>query len=103
MLAIPMPVAFESRKLTAAERTYPPHMLELLAVVHALRTFRHYLLPQGGPRPAGETHDFELHTDNQSIVWLQGQRTVSHHQARWLYSRRVQVYGGARPRQPQQV
>ena len=79
-----LPVAFESRKLTVAERAYPPHMLELLAVVHALRTFRHYLLPQGGPRPAGETHDFELHTDNQSIVWLQGQRTVSHHQARWL-------------------
>ena len=31
------PVAYESRKLTAAERYYPAHVLELLAVVHALR------------------------------------------------------------------
>ena len=27
----------------AAERKYPAHILELLAVVHALRIFRHYL------------------------------------------------------------
>jgi hypothetical protein len=33
------PVAYESRKLTAAERNYPAHILELLAVVHALRIF----------------------------------------------------------------
>ena len=31
------PVAFESRRLMAAEQTYPAHNLELLAVVHALR------------------------------------------------------------------
>ncbi len=31
------PVAFESRKLTLPERSYPPHLLELLAVVHALK------------------------------------------------------------------
>ena len=30
-------VAFESRKLTSPERSYPPHLLELLAVVHALK------------------------------------------------------------------
>ncbi len=46
------PVAYESRKLTAAERNYPAHVLELLAVVHALRVFKHYLLGCGvlGPR-----------------------------------------------------
>ena len=27
---------------------------------------------------------FELHTDNASLQWLQQQRHVSHHQARWL-------------------
>ncbi len=31
------PVAYESRKLTVAEQAYPSHVLELLAVVHALR------------------------------------------------------------------
>ncbi len=35
------PVAYESRKLTADERNYPAHVLELLAVVHALRVLKH--------------------------------------------------------------
>ena len=38
------PVAFESHKLTLPERSYPPHLLELLAVVHALKALRPYLL-----------------------------------------------------------
>ena len=33
-------VAFVSRKLTQPERSYPPHLLELLAVVHALKALR---------------------------------------------------------------
>jgi hypothetical protein len=64
------PVAYESRKLTAAERNYPAHVLELLAVVHALRAFRHYLLGGGAPRPAGCWSDFDLQMDNQAITWL---------------------------------
>ena len=40
-------MAYESSKLTAAERNYPAHVLELLAVVHALRVFKHYLLGSG--------------------------------------------------------
>ena len=47
------PVTFESRKLTQPERSYPPHLLELLAVVHALKTLRPYLLDK----------PFELHTN----------------------------------------
>jgi hypothetical protein len=35
------PVAYKSRKLTAAERNYPAHVLALLTVVHSLRVFRH--------------------------------------------------------------
>jgi hypothetical protein len=47
-------VAYESRrKLTTAERNYPAHVLELLAVVNALRVFRHYLLGSGAPHTAG--------------------------------------------------
>ncbi len=49
------PVAYESCKLTAAERSYPAHVLELLAVVHAMRVFKHYLrlLGSKAPRPLG--------------------------------------------------
>ena len=42
--------------------------------MHALKTLRPYLLDK----------PFELHTDNASLQWLQQQRHVSHHQARWL-------------------
>ena len=47
----------ESRKLTAAERNYPAHVLELLAVVHALRAFDTTCWGVGlrGPGTAGPT------------------------------------------------
>jgi hypothetical protein len=51
------PVVFESRKLTQPERAYPTHLLELLAMVHALKALRPYLLDK----------PFELHTDNVSL------------------------------------
>ena len=38
------PVAFESRKLTAAEKNYSAHETEMTAVVHCLLTWRVYLL-----------------------------------------------------------
>jgi hypothetical protein len=37
------PIAFESRKLKPAERNYPVHEQEMLAVIHALHAFRCYL------------------------------------------------------------
>ena len=78
------PVAYESRKLTTAEQAYPAHVLELLAVVHALRVFRHYLLGSGAPRPPGVLSDFTLRTDNQAVTWLRTKRDVNRFMARWL-------------------
>ena len=78
------PVAYESRKLTVAERNYPAHVLELLAVVHALRVFKHYLLGSGAPRPAGCGSDFDLRTDNQAITWLKTNRHLNKMYVRWL-------------------
>ena len=43
-------------------------------MVHAFRTFRPYLLDK----------PFVLHTDNASLQWLQHQRSLSLHQARWF-------------------
>ena len=77
------PVAYESRKLTAAERNYPAHILELLAVVHALRIFRHYLLGSKAPRPACCQSDFDLRTDNQAITWKTNRHLNKMH-VRWL-------------------
>ena len=78
------PVAYESRKLTTAEQSYPAHVLELLAVVHALRVFRHYLLGSGAPRPPGTLSDFTLRTDNQAVSWLRTKRDINRFLARWL-------------------
>jgi hypothetical protein len=70
------PVACESSKLTAAERNYPAQVLELLAVVHALQVFKHYLLASGAPRPLGCGSDFDLATDTQAITWLKTNRHI---------------------------
>ena len=51
------PIAYESRKLRTHELNYPTHDLELLAVVHALKLWRHYLL--GKP--------FTIKTDHKSL------------------------------------
>src|SRR4051812_28731680 len=40
-------VAYASRQLKNHENNYPTHGLELAAVVHALKTWRHYLLGNG--------------------------------------------------------
>jgi hypothetical protein len=78
------PVAYESRKLTVAERNYPAHVLELLAVVHALRVFKHYLLGSGAPLAAGCGSDFDLRTDNQAITWLKTNKNLNKMYVRWL-------------------
>ncbi|KAF7807946.1 Transposon Tf2-2 polyprotein [Senna tora] len=48
------PVAYESRKLNDAERRYTVQEKEMTAVVHCLRTWRHYLL---GSKREGLEHD----------------------------------------------
>lgn len=37
-------IAYESRKLKNYEQNYAPHDLELVAIVHALQMWRHYLI-----------------------------------------------------------
>ena len=60
-------VAYESRKMNAAEVNYATHERELLAVIHALRTWRHYLLG----------NHFIVVTDHNSLKYLQTQPTLS--------------------------
>ena len=67
------PISFMSHKMNAAERNYPVHEQELLAVVHALREWRHYL--HGG--------EFEVITDHMSLKHFLTQPRLSARQARW--------------------
>lgn len=67
-------VAYDSRKLTDAEKKWAAHEREQLAVVHALTTWRHHL--QG--------RKFLLITDSACVKSLPTQPTLSPRQARWV-------------------
>ena len=56
------------------EENYPTHDLELAAVVHALKTWRHYLL---GNR-------CEIFTDHQSLKYIFTQPDLNLRQRRWV-------------------
>ena len=61
------PVAYESRRLHGHELSLGIYEKELLAVIHALDTWKHYLL--GTP--------FVIHTDHQSIRYFMTQTKLS--------------------------
>jgi hypothetical protein len=67
-------VAYASRQLRKHEVNYPTHDLELAAVVHALKIWRHYLM---GKR-------CELYTDHKSLKYIFTQSNVNLRQRRWL-------------------
>lgn len=67
-------IAYESRKLSGAEYRYPSHDKELLAVVHALRKWRHYL----------RTGEFTVITDNWATKYIMTKPDLNMRQARWL-------------------
>jgi hypothetical protein len=67
------PIAFLSKKMLPAEKNYPVHEQELLAIVVALREWRHYL--HGRP--------FQVISDHHSLQHLHGQPHLSARQVRW--------------------
>ncbi|KAG6526884.1 hypothetical protein ZIOFF_008971 [Zingiber officinale] len=67
------PVAFESRKLNAAEQKYSAHEKEMVAVVHCLQVWRVYLL---GTK-------FLVRTDNVANTFFATQKKLSPKQACW--------------------
>lgn len=69
------PVAFASRKMTSAELNYPTHDKELLAIVYAFTTWKHYL--------EGLDVQLTVYSDHRSLEYFQTQRLLSRRQARW--------------------
>jgi hypothetical protein len=56
------------------EKNYPTHDLELAAVVHALKTWRHYLYGQ----------KCDIYTDHKSLKYIFTQSELNMRQRRWL-------------------
>ena len=67
------PIAFLSHKMNDHERNYPVHEQELLAVIIALKEWRHYL----------HGRSFKVITDHQSLRYLSTQPHLSPRQIRW--------------------
>jgi RNase H-like domain found in reverse transcriptase/Integrase zinc binding domain/Chromo (CHRromatin Organisation MOdifier) domain len=68
------PIAFMSKKLSPAERNYPVHEQELLAVIQAIREWKCYL----------DGRKFKVNTDHKSLIYLQKQPHLSSRQTRWV-------------------
>ncbi|WVZ51621.1 LOW QUALITY PROTEIN: hypothetical protein U9M48_002748, partial [Paspalum notatum var. saurae] len=67
-------VAYASRQLRKHEANYPTHDLELAAVVHAPKIWRHYTL--------GNT--CHIYTDHKSLKYILTQPELNMRQRRWL-------------------
>jgi ribonuclease HI len=67
-------VAYASRQLKKHKENYPTHDLELAAVVHALKIWRHYLI----------RNKCELFSDHKSLKYFFTQTELNMRQRRWL-------------------
>jgi hypothetical protein len=67
-------IAYASRQLRKHEVKYPTHDLELVAVVHALKIWRHYLL-------GNVCH---IYIDHKSLKYIFTQPELNMRQKRWL-------------------
>jgi hypothetical protein len=69
------PVAFHSRKLTAAELNYEIYDKEMLAIIVAVREWRAYL--------EGAAHPFIVYTDHRNLEYFTTTKVLNRRQSRW--------------------
>ena len=67
------PVAFYSRKFSAAEINYEIHDKELLAIVDSFQEWRHFL--------EGATHPVTVYTDHKNLEYFMSARILNRRQA----------------------
>jgi hypothetical protein len=67
-------VCYASCQLRKHEENYPTHDLELAAVVHALKIWRHYIIG----------HRCEIYCDHKSLKYIFTQNYLNLQQRRWL-------------------
>jgi hypothetical protein len=68
------PVAFDSMQLKDAQKNYPVHEKEMLAIVRALKKWRSDLLGS----------EFIVYTDHRTLENFESQKDLSRRQARWM-------------------
>lgn len=68
------PIAYEYHKLSDAEKNYPHHEKEILAMLHCLRKWRYYF----------EGRKFVVHSDNSTVVKLSSVKDPHRRLQRWI-------------------
>ena len=66
------PIAYFSEKLNKAALNYPTYDKEMYALVRALETWQHYLMPK----------EFVIHTDHESLKHIKGQGKLNQRHAK---------------------
>lgn len=69
------PCAYYSRSFSPAERNYDIFDKEMLAIVTALKVWRHYL--------EGAKHPFIVYTDHKNIEYFKSAKSLNRRHARW--------------------
>ena len=67
-------VAYGSRQFKIHEQHFPPHDMELAAVVFALKIWHHYFYGK----------EFEVYSDHKSLKYIFTQRGLNMRQRRWM-------------------
>ena len=70
------PCAYLSQMFTAAEQNYDTYNRELIAIIHALDHWHHYL--------QGTSHPITLLTDHKNLIYFCQPQKLSCHQAHWM-------------------
>ncbi|PKI46756.1 hypothetical protein CRG98_032853, partial [Punica granatum] len=68
------PIAYFSERLSGASLNYSTYDKEFYALIRALETWEHYLLPK----------EFIIHTDHESLKHLKGQNKLNRRHAKWV-------------------
>lgn len=71
---LPHPIAFESKKLSPEERSYPTQEREMLAILYALRTWRCFI--EGRP--------YKVFSDHNPLTYFRSKTKPSSRLARWM-------------------
>ncbi|KAK8554936.1 hypothetical protein V6N13_016190 [Hibiscus sabdariffa] len=68
------PIAYFSEKLNGAALNYHVYDKEMYALIRALETWQHYLLPK----------EFVIHTDHEALRYITGQHKLNKRHAKWV-------------------
>jgi len=84
------PIAFYSKSLSSVEQNYEIHDKEMLAIIHTLEEWRHFL--------EGATHPVEIWTDHKNLEYFMIAKKLNCRQACWsLYLARFDFLLHHRP------